>query len=114
MSPLWNLCPSLESLQYFLNLEDAEPPGFELVNRDALVRHWDRFLRGDYDDHGEDEREVLEFDTMPMPVFRIADPAFALDYFQKGRLHCASKRLRQALGLADDVIRYRDIDLDPS
>src|SRR5262249_843747 len=104
-----------ESLQYFLDLEDAQPPRFEFVNEDALSQHWNRFLFGsEYDAYDEAERDLLEFDGMPQPVLRIADPAFRLDYFQKGRIRYASLRLRQALGLTRDVIRYRDIDLDRS
>jgi hypothetical protein len=100
--------------QHFLDLEDEEPPRFEFVNRGALWQHWDRFLGSEYDACGDDERELLEFDTMPTPVFRIADPAFMPNYLQKGPLECISLRLRQALGLTEAVIRYRDVNLDQS
>jgi hypothetical protein len=58
--------------------------------------------------------DLLEFDTMPTPVFRIADPAFMPNYFQKGRIECMALRLRQALGLTEAVIRYHDVNLDQS
>jgi hypothetical protein len=109
---LWKLSPSLESLKYFLDLEDEER--FEFVNRDALFRHWDRFSGSEYDAYGDDERELLEFDAMPVPIFRIADSAFKLDYFGKSKIECASLHLRQALDLTKGVIRYRDIDTDQS
>jgi hypothetical protein len=119
MTRVWNLCPSLESLRYFDGLRDphvsdglVQPSRFALVNREAFRQHWDRLLFGsDYDACSEGERELLEFDGMPTPAFRIADSAFKLDYFQEARLYCASLRLRQALALTDDIIRYRDIDL---
>jgi hypothetical protein len=109
MTPLWNISPSFESAQHFFDLEDAEPPRFEFVNRGALVQHWD-----EYDAYGDDKGELLEFDAMPTPVFRIADPAFRPDYLEKSKIQCASLRLRQALDLTEAVIRYRDVNLDQS
>jgi hypothetical protein len=114
MMPLWSVSASFESVQHFWDLEDEEPPRFEFVSRDALFQHWDRFLGSEYDAYGDDERELLEFDAMPTPVFRIADPAFRPDYLEKSRIQCASLRLRQALGLTEAVIRYRDVNLDQS
>jgi hypothetical protein len=114
MMPLWMVSSSVESMQHFLDLEDEEPPRFEFVNRDALFQHWDRFLGSEYDAYGDDERELLEFDAMPTPVFRIADPAFRPDYLEKSSIQCTSLRLRQALGLTEAVIRYRDVKLDQS
>jgi hypothetical protein len=114
MMPLWSFSLSFESAQHFMDLEDEEPPRFEFVNRGALWQHWDRFFGSEYDAFGDGERDLLEFDTMPTPVFRIADPAFMPNYFQKGRIECISLRLRQALGLTEDVIRYRDVNLDQS
>ena len=113
MTRLWHVCGSIESLQYFLALEEQER--FDLVNFEALGQHWRRFLFGrKFDSYDDAERELLEFDTMPVPVFRIVDPAFRLDYWRKGRIYLASSRLRQAFDLTDTVIRYRDIDLDQS
>jgi hypothetical protein len=113
MTTMWAIDDSFESVQYFIALEQAEPPQFEFVNWLA-VHKYRRCILDEYDGDDHDELELLEFNGMPMPVFKIADPAFKLDYFFHDKIRCASLRLRQALGLTDAVIRYRDIDLDQS
>jgi hypothetical protein len=112
MTSIWSIVPSFKCAKYQRALEDEEPPRFQLINRNAIFEVWCRFLEGsEYEAYSEADLARMEFDAMPWPVFRIADPAFRLDYFQVGRLCCLSLRLREALGLSDDVIRYREIDL---
>jgi hypothetical protein len=112
MTLLWVIAGSLESAQYFQGLEDEQPPRFKFVNRLA-VYEYRRRVESAFHEYDDAEHERLWFNDMPMPIFRIADPAFRLDYFNTG-LSCASLRLRHALGLTEAVIRYRDIDLDQS
>lgn len=109
---LWLVSGSLQRMQYLLDMEHDQPPRFELVNLDAIHEHRRR-VDNEYLGDNEAERAMLEFSGMPVPVFRITDSAFALDYFSAG-IPCASLRLREALDLTDSVIRYRDIDLDGS
>src|SRR5215813_9900041 len=112
MTLLWVVGGSLESAEYAYGLADERPPRFELVNQ-AAVYDYRRRVESEYPGHDGAEHERMWFNDMPMPIFRIADPAFRLDYFHMG-IPCASLRLRRALGLTDTVIRYRDIDLDQS
>lgn len=112
MTLLWLIGGSLESSQYLYGLEDERPPRFEFVNRPA-VYEYRRRVESEFHEHDDAEHERLRFNDMPMPIFRIADPAFRLDYFDTG-VPCASLRLRRALGLTDAVIYYRDIALDQS
>jgi hypothetical protein len=113
MTLLWLISGSLESMQYVLDMEDERPPRFEFVNRDAIHDYTLR-IEDEYYEHDDPEHERLRFNDMPMPVFRIADPAFRLDYFFHQGIACASLRLRRALGLTGAVICYRDIDMDQS
>jgi hypothetical protein len=99
-------------MEYFLGLRNEEPPRFEIVNDIAVHEHKGR-IHDEYHDHEESERELALFRGMPKPIFRFGDPAFELDYFDAG-MNCASQRLRRAFGLGDDVVSYRDIDLDGS
>ena len=112
MTVLWLIGGSLQSMQYLQDLEDERPPRFEFVNHSDLHRHRMR-IEGEYAHHSEAEREPLAFSGMPAPVFRVGDPAFALDYFDAG-VACASPRLRRALALCGDSVRYRDVDMDES
>ena len=111
MTLLWLIGGSIESAQYFYSLEDERPPRFEFVNRPA-VYEYRRRVESEFHVHDDAEHERLWFNDMPMPIFRIADPAFRLDYFHAG-IPSASLRLRHALA-TDDVICYRDIDFDQS
>jgi hypothetical protein len=113
---IWNIIPSFECQHHQLALEEEEPPRFELVNRAAVLESGlARFVEsGEYDAYADEERELMAFAGMVQPVFRIADPDFARDYFERGGLRCVSGRLRQVLGLTAQTIRYRDIDLDGS
>lgn len=112
MAIFWMIGSSLPSMQCLIELGEAKPSRFDFINNHSINVFRDKLLM---EHRGEDEaeRERLEFDGMPTPVFEIADPDFALDYFFSG-IPCASAKLRQALDLSDDVIRYRDIDLDRS
>jgi hypothetical protein len=113
MTPLWSAVGAMDSMGYFLRLwYEVQPPRFEIVNGTAIHQHKLR-IHDEYGDHEDIEREMVQFRTMPEPVFRFADPAFKLDYFDAG-MPCASLRLRHALGLTEAVISYRDIDLDDS
>jgi hypothetical protein len=113
MTFLWTAVGAVDSMQYFLRLwYELQPPQFEIVNGTAIHQHKLR-IHDEYGDHEDAERELVQFRGMPKPVFRFADPAFKLDYFDAG-MPCASSRLRRALGLTEAVISYRDIDLDES
>jgi hypothetical protein len=108
MTLLWQISGAPASMEYLFGLEDEQPPRFELVNAvafgDARRRVWSEYAARE-----DGERELMEFEGMTMPVYRIADAAFRLDFFWHLGLQCASLRLRQALGLTDAVVRYRDI-----
>jgi hypothetical protein len=112
MTLLWMINASLECGQHIADMEDERPPRFKFVNRAAIHKNK---IRVDAEYHGDNEaeRELLEFNSMPVPVFKIVDPTFGFDYFNGG-LPCASLRLREVFNLTDDVIRYRDVDLDGS
>lgn len=112
MTLFWLIGGSLESMPRLQDMENERPPRFEFANLRAVHEYG---LRVDdaFDGDDDAERELLEFDGMPMPVFRIADPTFRLDYFDQG-IRCVSLRLREAFGLASAVVRYRDVDLDGS
>ena len=112
MTLLWSVTGAVDSMEYFFGLWDEKPPRFKIVN-DMAIHEYKRRIFDEYTDRAESERELALFRDMPKPVFRIGDPAFKLDYFDAG-VHCASQRLRRALGLTEAVIRYRDIDLDES
>jgi hypothetical protein len=113
---LWLFGQSSQSLQYYLDLMETRgrPSRFDLVNGDAISEHRRRI---DAEYPGDDDpakHAMAEFSGMPVPVLRITDPAFALNYFLDSGIAYASRRLREALDLSDSVIRYRDIDLDGS
>jgi hypothetical protein len=112
MTLLWSVTGAVDSMQYFLEIWNEEPPRFEIVNEIAIHEYKLR-IHDEYGDHEDAERELVQFRGMPTPVFRCADPTFNLDYFDAG-MHCASSRLRRALGLTEAAISYRDIDLDES
>jgi hypothetical protein len=99
-------------MEYFFELWNEKPPRFEIVN-DMAIHEYKRRIYDEYSDHEESERELVLFRGIPKPVFRFGDPAFKLDYFDAG-IHCASSRLRRALGLTETAISYRDIDIDES
>jgi hypothetical protein len=110
---LWTAVGAVDSMQYFLRLwSELRPPQFEIVNETAIHEHKLR-VHDEYGDHEDAERELVQFRGMPKPVFRFADPAFKLDYFDAG-MPCASLQLRRVLGLTEAAISYRDIDLDGS
>lgn len=113
MTLLWLIGGALESMEYLFGLEDQRPPRFELANLLA-VGHARRRVESECAGRDDAERALLEFEGMPMPVYRIADAAFKLDFFWHAGLQCASLRLRRALGLTDAVIRYRDVDIQSS
>jgi hypothetical protein len=99
-------------MEHFFELWNEIPPRFEIVNDIAVHEHKTRIF-DEYRDREESARELVLFRDMPKPVFRFGDPAFKLDYFDAG-VHCASSRLRHALGLSEAAILYRDIDLNGS
>jgi hypothetical protein len=112
MTLLWSVTGAVDSMQYFLQIWNEQPPGFEIVNEIA-IQEYKLCIHGEYGDHEDAERELVQFRGMPKPVFRFADPGFKLDYFDAG-MPCASLRLRRALGLTEAAICYRDIGLDES
>ena len=113
MPTLWIAVASSGSAQRLQDMEDAHPPGFEFTNQAEIHAFRLKLANKEYAHHGDDEIEPLSFNGMPVPSFNIADPKFAVDYFDVG-VTCVSSRLRRVLGLGDDVVRYRDIDLDGS
>jgi hypothetical protein len=112
MERLWLFSGSFENMQYLLELEQAVPSRFQFVNLDAIYAYRRR-VDDEYLGDDEAEREFLQFSGMPVPVFRIANPDFAPDYFSAG-VPCISSRLRNVLDMTDTVIQYREIDLDES
>jgi hypothetical protein len=112
MTLLWSVTGAIDSMEYFFKIWDEKPPRFKIVN-DMAIHEYKRRIFDEYGDRQESERELVLFRDMPKPVFRFGDPAFKLDYFDAG-VHCASQRLRRALGLTEAAILYRDIDLDQS
>jgi hypothetical protein len=112
MMPLWLISSSAE--EHFLDLEDEEPPRFEFVSRGALGSIGIAFSEANMTPAAMTSATFGSL--IPChPVFRIiADPAITPNYLQKGHIECVSLRLRQALGLIEAVIRYRDVNLDQS
>ena len=112
MALLWAATGAVNSTEHFLRMWSEQPPRFQVVNERSIHEHKLRIL-DEYGHHEEAERELMQFRDMPKPVFRLSDPGFKFDYFDAG-MPCASLRLRRALGLTEDIISYRDIELEGS
>src|SRR5262245_57765543 len=110
MTLLWWAVGAVDSMEYFFELWNEIPPGFKIVN-DIAIHEYKSRIYDEYRDREEAELELVLFRGVPKPGFRVGDPAFKLDYFDAG-VHCASSRLRRALGLTEAAILYRDVDLD--
>jgi hypothetical protein len=68
----WTACST------FCRSGNEQPPGFEIVNEIA-IQEYKFCIHGEYGDHEDAERELVQFRGMPKPVFRFADPGFKLD-----------------------------------
>ena len=106
--PLWPMLPSLASMEEMHRLEQRRPPQFVIVNQDAIYAAMFPADLGTPRPVSTDQ-EPDRFAAMPTPALRITDRSFAPDLIWAG-LHFASARLRDALGLGPDTVKYRDVD----
>ena len=109
---LWPMLPSLASMEAMNRLERRRPPGFLIVNQDAILDAMFP-LRPGIPGAAAREQAADRFAALPRPVLRITGRGFAPDLIWAG-LHFASARLRDALGLGPDAIEYRDVDASGS
>ena len=109
---LWPMLPSLASMEAMNRLERRRPPGFLIVNQDAILDAMFP-LRPGIPGAAAREQAADRFAALPRPVLRITGRGFAPDLIWAG-LHFASARLRDALGLGPDTVEYRDVDTSGS
>jgi hypothetical protein len=103
----WAIAPSQDSLSHFLALTTARPPLLLVLNDSAPVP----------EEAGETDEFTRNFSTAHfenvLPALKIADPAFAANWFQLGDIYI-SELLRAAMDLSGAEARYWPVDTSQS
>jgi hypothetical protein len=110
MTAFWRFGDDLTSMLYLGRLMDKRPPAYGVSLNAHLQPSWDRVQT----DNGRDGDVLpLTGDEWQVPILRIRDPAFPLDYVSQSG-YFVSAFARDVLRPAEPYLQYLSVDCSPS